>query len=92
MIEMQQLFCLAHTQAADYLSTFRYPWEALDGIKQMILDLGEKSPVDEYEQRAEGVWYTRRRRYSRARISVHHVSSARRRRFVTVLLYEVPHS
>lgn len=56
MIEMQQLFCLAHTQAADYLSTFRYPWEALEGIKQMILDLGEKLPADEYEQRAEGVW------------------------------------
>lgn len=56
MIEMQQLFCLAHTQAADYLSTFRYPWEALEGIKQMILNLGEKLPADEYEQRAEGVW------------------------------------
>ena len=56
MIEIKELFDLTHTQAADYLSAFRYPWEALDGIKQMILDLGEKLPVDEYEQRAEGVW------------------------------------
>ena len=56
MIEIKALFDLSHTQAADYLSAFRYPWEALDGIKQMILDLGEKLPVDEYEQRAEGVW------------------------------------
>ncbi len=54
--EIKQLFDLSHTQAADYLSAFRYPWEALDGIKQMILDLGEKLPADEYEQRAEGVW------------------------------------
>ena len=54
--EIKQLFDLSHTQAADYLSAFRYPWEALNGIKQMILDLGEKLPVDEYEQRAEGVW------------------------------------
>ena len=55
-LEVTSLFDLAHTQSADYLSAFRYPWEALDGIKQMILDLGEKLPVDEYEQRAEGVW------------------------------------
>lgn len=54
--EIKQLFDLFHTQAADYLSAFRYPWEALDGIKQMILNLGEKLPADEYEQRAEGVW------------------------------------
>lgn len=56
MIEIKELFDLTHTQAADYLSAFRYPWEALEGIKQMILDLGEKLPADEYEQRAEGVW------------------------------------
>lgn len=55
-LEVTSLFDLAHTQAADYLSAFRYPWETLDGIKQMILDLGEKLPVDEYEQCAEGVW------------------------------------
>lgn len=55
-LEVTSLLDLAHTQAADYLSAFRYPWEALDGIKQMILDLGEKLPVDEYEQRAEGAW------------------------------------
>ena len=53
--EIKQLFDLFHTQAADYLSAFRYPWEALDGIKQMILNLGEKLPADEYEQRAERV-------------------------------------
>lgn len=47
--EIKQLFDLSHTQAADYLSAFRYPWEALNGIKQMILDLGDKLPADEYE-------------------------------------------
>ena len=33
MIEVKELFDLSRTQAADYLSAFRYPWEALDGIK-----------------------------------------------------------
>ena len=37
-LEVTSLFDLAHTQSADYLSAFRYPWEALDGIKQMILE------------------------------------------------------
>ena len=55
-LEVTSLFDLAHTQSADYLSAFRYPWEALEGIKQMILDLGKKLSADEYEQRAEGVW------------------------------------
>ena len=64
MIEIKALFDLAHTQAADYLSAFRYPWEALDGIKQMILDLGKKFPPTSTNsaQRASGC--IRRRRYS----------------------------
>ena len=64
MIEIKALFDLAHTQAADYFSAFRYPWEALDGIKQMILDLGKNylSMSTNSAQRASGC--TRRRRYS----------------------------
>ncbi|MBQ1768446.1 MAG: UDP-N-acetylglucosamine pyrophosphorylase, partial [Oscillospiraceae bacterium] len=33
-----------------------YPWEALGEIKDFILSLGEKLPVDEYEKRGEDVW------------------------------------
>ena len=93
MIEIKELFDLTHTQAADYLSAFRYPWEALDGIKQMILDLGEKLPVDEYEQRAEGVWVHKTAKGIPERVSrctMYHRpgdgSSS------LCFLYEVPHS
>ena len=49
------LFDLSHTIAGDYLAGFEYPWQALDGIKDLILALGPTLGED-YEQRAEGVW------------------------------------
>ena len=45
-----------HTMAWDYLTQFAYPWEALDGIKQMILDLGKTLPADRYNEISDGVW------------------------------------
>lgn len=50
------LYDLTHTAAADYLSTFTYPWEALKGIKDMIIALGEALPADEYDQVQPQVW------------------------------------
>ena len=29
-----------HTLAGEYLAGFQYPWQALDGIKELILTLG----------------------------------------------------
>lgn len=90
--EIKQLFDLFHTQAADYLSAFRYPWEALDGIKQMILNLGEKNYLPtstNSAQRASGC--TKRQRYSRALIWEHRALSARRLRCATVRLSEALH-
>ena len=49
------LFDLSHTLAKDYLSQFEYPWQALDGIKEMILSLGPALGED-YEERAPQVW------------------------------------
>lgn len=49
------LFDLDHTIAKDYLSGFVYPWEALRGIKDMILALGPKLD-DTYEEREPHVW------------------------------------
>ena len=37
MCEIKNLYDLSHTQAAAYLEGFTYPWEALKGIKDMIL-------------------------------------------------------
>ena len=45
-----------HSIAWGYLSGFTYPWEALDGLKQLILDLGKTLSPDLYDEVSEGVW------------------------------------
>lgn len=42
--------------AYPYLSTFRYPWEALAGITDLILSLGANLPAEEYDRIGENVW------------------------------------
>ena len=49
------LFDLSRTLAGDYLARFAYPWQALDGIKDLILALGP-ALGDDYEERAPQVW------------------------------------
>ena len=55
MYHISDLYDLTHTLAADYLTQFTYPWEALKGIKDMILSLGQTLGED-YTQVSEGVW------------------------------------
>ena len=55
MMTIRDMYDLDHTLAKDYLSQFTYPWEALKGIKDMIIALGEKLG-DDYEQVAPQVW------------------------------------
>ncbi len=55
MLEIKDLFDLTHTIAGDYLAGFTYPWEALAGIKGLILELGPKLG-DEYEEVQPEVW------------------------------------
>ena len=55
MLTPNKLFDLNHSLAGDYLSGFDYPWQALDGIKDLILSLGVA--LDEsYEERSSQVW------------------------------------
>lgn len=49
------LFDLSHTLAGDYLARFEYPWQALDGIKDLILALGP-TLGDEYEEMGSQIW------------------------------------
>ena len=56
MYTITDLYDLDHTLAADYLRAFTYPWEALKGIKDMILALGATLSPDEYDQVSENVW------------------------------------
>ena len=55
MYKITELYDLDHTLAKDYLSQFDYPWEALKGIKDFILELGP-TLGDDYEEREPGVW------------------------------------
>ena len=50
------LLDLSHTLAGDYLAGFQYPWQALDGIKDLILTLGPKLDPQEYEELSRSVW------------------------------------
>ena len=54
-MKIENLYDLRHTQAAAYLSQFTYPWEALKGIKDMILALGP-GLGEEYTEVSENVW------------------------------------
>ena len=55
-ITITDLLDLSHTMAGDYLRQFQYPWEALDGIKDLILSLGAGLSPEEYDQPPEHVW------------------------------------
>ncbi len=59
MLTISDLYDLSHTLAADYLSQFTYPWEALAGIKQLIVDLGGKLDSEEYREVSPQVWVHR---------------------------------
>ena len=51
-----QLYDLTKTVAGDYLQQFTYPWEALAGIHDLILEIGETLSPDEYDHPSDGVW------------------------------------
>lgn len=55
-VKITELYDLTHTIAADYLKQFTYPWEALKGIGELIISLGNQLNPDEYDNPAENVW------------------------------------
>ena len=56
MYTIQHLFDLSHTMADGYLQGFTYPWEALKGIKEYILQLGSSLNSKEFTQISPQVW------------------------------------
>ena len=56
MLTINDLYDLEHTAAAEYLKQFTYPWEALAGLSDFILELGKTLPEDEYTLINENVW------------------------------------
>lgn len=56
MYTIAHLFDLSHTMAAEYLKDFTYPWEALKGIKDYILQLGNNLSCEDFTEIAPQVW------------------------------------
>ena len=55
MCLISELYDLSHTMADGYLQGFTYPWEALKGIKDMIIALGETLDKD-YTEITPQIW------------------------------------
>lgn len=49
-----ELYDLTHTLAGSYLAKFEYPWQALAGIRELILTLGPQ--LDGYTEVSPAVW------------------------------------
>ncbi len=55
MCLISEMYDLSHTMANKYLEGFSYPWEALKGIKDMIISLGE-TLGEAYTEVSPQVW------------------------------------
>ena len=55
MLKTADLYDLTHTLAGEYLAGFEYPWQALKGIKDLILSIGAELG-DDYTEVAPTVW------------------------------------
>ena len=61
LLKVENMYDLSHTQARELLESVTYPWEALPGIKDFILQLGAKIDTDpelsaQYEKRGDDIW------------------------------------
>lgn len=54
--KIKSLYTLEETIAKEYLLKFEYPWEALAGISDFILELGSKLDLNEYDKVADDIW------------------------------------
>ena len=58
MYTTTELFDLEHTMAKDYLSGYEYPWQALKGIRDLILELAQNLGP-EYTEVSPRIWVHR---------------------------------
>ena len=56
MIEITDLLNLDKTIAKDIFHEKTYPWEVLENISQLILDIGKTLDSEEFDNPSEGVW------------------------------------
>ena len=55
MYRTKDLYEDGHSLASSYILSFEYPWEALKGIKELIIEIGKSLP-EEYKEVEENVW------------------------------------
>lgn len=55
-MKITDLYDLEHTLAKPYLEGFTYPWEALEGLGEFVVKLGESLPSSEYANPMKGIW------------------------------------
>ena len=55
MLKTTALYNLEHTMAKSYLEQYEYPWQALEGIYNLIMELGATLKED-YQEVSPGVW------------------------------------
>ena len=59
--QAQALFRAAGTTRVwEHLAMYRYPWEILTPLGEIIRTLGRELPVADFEERGEGIWISRR--------------------------------
>ena len=56
MLKIPDLYELSHTLAGEWLGQFTYPWEALGGIGELILELGPNLDPEAYSHPQADVW------------------------------------
>lgn len=54
--KISNLYTLSETIAADIFGGVQYPWEALPGIGEFIIRLGNSLPEEKYERKAGNIW------------------------------------
>ena len=59
LIKSWELFDLGQSMAGELLHKLNWPWEALNQIGKLILNIGSTLPADEYDEIAEQVWAAR---------------------------------
>ncbi len=58
-LQVENLFDLTKTMAADIFREVTYPWEVLPKIGEFILELGATLDPEKYEKRGEDIWIAR---------------------------------
>lgn len=56
MYKINEMYDLTHTKAEEYLKKYEYPWEALNEIKNIIIEIGKNLDRNEYKEIKENVW------------------------------------